>query len=121
MSTEHTNQPAPVTDHRDGYEKRDVAVGKLLLVTIAATMFVAAVLVVLFQFFTVETEQQVYNAVLAPESVPLRDLRAREDEILNSYAVVDSSQGIYRIPIEQAMKIIADEAFQNRATQEGQD
>ena len=119
MNKEHTDPPTPSVGHRDGYEKRDVAVGKLTIVTIVATVFVAAVLVVLFQFFTVESEQKVYEAVLAPESATLRDLRAREDEVLNSYAVVDTSLGAYRIPIEEAMRIVADEAFQNRTPREG--
>ena len=116
MADDHTHKTA---DHAgDGYERRDVAVGKLLLITAAATVFVAVVVIALFQYFTVETEQQVYDTVLAPESAVLRDLRVREDEVLNSYAVVDSTKGTYRIPVEQAMKLIADEAFQNRAREE---
>jgi hypothetical protein len=35
----------------------------------------------------------------------LRDLRAREDEVLNSYQWVDRSAGIVRIPIAEAMKL----------------
>jgi hypothetical protein len=35
----------------------------------------------------------------------LRDLRAREDQILNSYQWVDRSAGIVRIPIAEAMKL----------------
>lgn len=34
----------------------------------------------------------------------LRDLRAREDQVLNSYQWVDRSAGVVRIPIEEAMK-----------------
>ena len=117
MADHHTRESADRTG--SGYEKRDVAVGKLMLVTVASAVFVAVVVVVLFQFFTVESEQQVYDAVLAPESSVLRDLRAREDEVLNTYAVVDSTKGVYRIPVEYAMKLIADEKFRSRSTQEG--
>ena len=35
----------------------------------------------------------------------LRDLRAREDQVLNSYQWVDRSAGIVRIPIAEAMKL----------------
>ena len=35
----------------------------------------------------------------------LRDLRAREDQILNSYQWVDRSAGIVRIPIAEAMRL----------------
>lgn len=35
----------------------------------------------------------------------LRDLRAEEDRILNSYGWVDKNAGVVRIPIEQAMRL----------------
>src|SRR5206468_5449842 len=35
----------------------------------------------------------------------LRQLRAREDELLNSYGWIDRNAGVVRIPIEQAMKM----------------
>jgi hypothetical protein len=117
LADNHTHQTAERTG--DGYEKRDVAAGKLLLVTAAATIFVAVVVIGLLQLFSAESEQQVYDTVLAPESAVLRDLRAHEDDILNSYAVVDSTKGVYRIPVERAMKLIADEAFRNKTTPEG--
>jgi hypothetical protein len=37
----------------------------------------------------------------------LQTLRAREDRILNSYAWVDEERGIARIPVEEAMKLVA--------------
>jgi hypothetical protein len=36
----------------------------------------------------------------------LRDLRAREDEVLTTYGWVDKNGGVVRIPIEEAMKIV---------------
>jgi hypothetical protein len=35
----------------------------------------------------------------------LRDLRAHEDDILNSYGWVDKNAGVVRIPIDHAMKL----------------
>jgi hypothetical protein len=35
----------------------------------------------------------------------LRELRAKEDELLGSYGWVDKNAGVVRIPIEQAMKL----------------
>lgn len=116
MADDHNDKTTPADG---GYEKHDVAVGKLILGTAAITIFIAAFVIVLFQFFTLESEDQVYNAVLAPESATLLDMRAHEDEVLNSYAVVDSTKGICRIPIEHAMKLVADEAFQEKAAHEG--
>jgi hypothetical protein len=44
----------------------------------------------------------------------LRELRAREDELLTNYAWVDKTAGIVRIPIEEAMKIIANRGLPTR-------
>ena len=38
----------------------------------------------------------------------LRDLRAREDEILSTYGWVDQGAGIVRLPIDRAMKAIVE-------------
>ena len=46
----------------------------------------------------------------------LRTLRAREDEILTSYAWVDKNSGVVRVPIEEAMKITLKRGLPARQT-----
>jgi hypothetical protein len=48
----------------------------------------------------------------------LRELRAREDQILNSYQWVDRSAGIVRIPIAEAMKLTVERGFPVRPSPE---
>ena len=36
----------------------------------------------------------------------MRELRARDEEILTSYGWVDKNAGIVRIPIDEAMKLV---------------
>lgn len=48
----------------------------------------------------------------------LRDLRARDDQALNSYQWVDRSAGIVRIPIAEAMKMTAERGFPVRQSPE---
>jgi hypothetical protein len=98
-----------------GYEKSDVAIGRFVLVTLASVIFTVTVIVVLFQYFTVEKEDQFQRVVYAPESAALRDLRAKEDAELGSYGIVDDSLHRYRIPIERAMELVANEAFERHA------
>ena len=45
----------------------------------------------------------------------LRDLRANEDRILNSYAWVDRPAGTVRIPIAEAMKLVVERGLPVRA------
>ena len=41
----------------------------------------------------------------------LQDVRAREDRILNTYGWVDKSRGIVRIPVDEAMKLVAEQGL----------
>ena len=44
----------------------------------------------------------------------LADLRAKEDEILESVDVVDQNAGVYRIPIEDAMRLTLERGLPSR-------
>ena len=94
-----------------GYERRDVnlvKVGGFSLLTIVA---IIAVLVFVTDYFYVTTEQIIEEVVLSPPSRELRELRARETEELSTYKLLDAEAGLYRIPIERAMYLEAEEAF----------
>jgi hypothetical protein len=69
---------------------------------------------VLNDFFVSEKEKVVYETLLKPESNELLDLRAKELDILNSYKTLNADKGIYQIPIERAMQLLADEYSQQR-------
>jgi len=49
----------------------------------------------------------------------LRDQRAREDQMLNSYQWVDRGAGIVRIPITEAMKLTVERGLPVRAPEPG--
>ena len=95
-----------------GYEKQDVNLLKIALFGILGIIILIIVVILLVNYFTLIQEQVIYQEVLRPESSALRDLRVRETEELNSFAVLDSAKGLYRIPVERAMALLADEAFQ---------
>ncbi len=98
----------------DQYEKKDVNVSKIVGFTVAIIILLTAILIFMMEYFIYSREKMVYENVLKPESVELRELRAKEDRILHSYEVVDEEKGVYRIPIDRAMKIVADEAYRAR-------
>jgi hypothetical protein len=50
----------------------------------------------------------------------LKALRAEEDKILRSYGWVDKGNGIARIPIEEAMELMAQKSSRQQATGSGQ-
>lgn len=99
-----------------GYEKKDLNVTKTLIATVIIVVFLVASIAFVDEIFVHEKEQVITDVVLKPVSITLRDLRAKEDIVLNSYKLLDPQKGIYQIPIERAMKVCADEAFAKRTT-----
>ena len=97
-----------------GYDRNEVNVKTLLWVSVAGVLFIVVSAIALNSWFILTKEDVVYTSVLKPESVSLKELRAREDQVLNSYKVLDSAKGIYQIPIDRALKVVADEAYRSQ-------
>jgi hypothetical protein len=57
----------------------------------------------------------------AEPKVELKDLRADEDAILNSYGWVNPDKGIVRIPIDQAIDLVAQKGLPSKPSPTGQD
>jgi len=98
----------------EGYEKRDVNPAWIITITLIAIGLLTVIGVALNEFFLISKEDQVYEATLKPGSAALRELHAHEEEVLNSYKVIDPAKDQYQIPIDRAMELMADEAFQAR-------
>ena len=93
-----------------GYEKSDISANKIFLWGVISLVILVILVVFMVDFFTATKEELIYESVLRPESAALRELRAKEAEILSSYGVVDSAAGTYRIPIDRAMELVVQEA-----------
>lgn len=98
-----------------GYEKRDTNVRGIVWVTLISAVIIVLSVIMVNELFIATKEEIVEEVVLKPESVPLRELRARETSILESYDVIDAPKGIYRIPIERAMKLMAERAYERES------
>jgi hypothetical protein len=55
----------------------------------------------------------------AEPKIELKDLRADEDAILSSYGWIDPDKGIVRIPIDQAIDIVAQKGLPSKPSPEG--
>ena len=96
-----------------GYEKSDISVKKAFIWAGIIVVSIVVIIIFLNSVFISEVEKEVYQAVLKPESIELRDLRARETETLTSYKVIDEQNGVVQIPIERAMQLLSEEAFED--------
>lgn len=107
-------------DIEAGYEIADINVYKILGFVSSVVVFLIVAFILMNSYFISSKEQIYYEQVLQPGSEELRQLREQADEQMNSYAIIDSAENIYQIPIDQAMKSIADEEFQKRVQQSGE-
>jgi hypothetical protein len=105
------------TEEKSGYERQDVNIRRLLLVTLAVLFLIVVIIWAMNEYFFMAREELVYETVLKPESAELRELVARETETLNSYKMIDAQKGICQIPIERAMDVLAREHYQHQSTQ----
>lgn len=128
-------------DSQVAYERKDVNVFQIsafgigLLLACLVTVFA---MWALFDFFF--HREDVKNAdnpnalmmsqrpSLPPEprlqsqpKIELKDLHADEDAILHSYAWIDPNKGIVRIPIDQAIDMVAKKGLPSKPSPTGQD
>ena len=107
------------------HETTDVEIRGILIFgagLIVSAVFISFLVWVLFKYFEAREGRRVtpdYPLAItqAPRQPPepqlqinprgdMDQLRAQEDQILNSYGWVDQNTGVARIPIEEAMKMV---------------
>ena len=117
-----------------GYETTDVhvwAAGKFALALIAIILVSLGLLIGLFKYFqsreTANQARTIEPARVFPEPrleanpvLDLKALRAEEDKLLSGYAWVDPQKGLVRIPIDQAIDLIARRGLPSRPPTENQ-
>ena len=95
------------------YEKKDVNLVSVFGLSAIFIIVLVVILVFLIDYFVKSKEEIVYETQLKPESIELKDLFAAEKEKLSGYKILDQDKGIYQIPIDQAMELLAREASDN--------
>ena len=118
---------------RSEHETSDVNLRAILAFgggLIVACVFINFLVWLLFTYFSARESRQVPAVYplatrqenrLPPEPrlqtqprEDLRELRAREDEILTSYGWLDKNAGVVRIPIDRAMELQLERGFPTR-------
>ena len=127
----------PSQDRTVHHEESDVDIGAIFKIGTALIILAAAIHVVVWLVFAYfnnreATDLRTLYPLAAGQELrlppaprlqvtprqDLRDLRAREDEMLNSYQWVDRNAGIVRIPIAEAMKLTVERGLPVRQSPE---
>ena len=96
-----------------GYERHDVSVLHIVgFAIICLTLIVLGIFMV--DGFFVYTKERLVNEANQITPKALMELRAKHHETLSTYGVINETEGIYRIPISQAMKLLSEEAFERQ-------
>jgi hypothetical protein len=101
------------------------AVGKFAIALVVVTVVSLALVFGLMKFFQSQEANSVANTVQPTKLFPqpqlqqtpildLRAIRAEEDKILNGYGWVDQPKGVVRIPISDAIDILAKRGLPSR-------
>jgi len=72
---------------------------------LALVLIVAGVMIAMRQLYWVTTTSLVQSSELDVPNKLLSELNAADKDQLSSYDVVDPAKGIYRIPIDEAIKL----------------
>jgi hypothetical protein len=116
-----------------GFERTDVdawAIGKFGIALVLICVASMAMLLFVFHYFIAREGPPPPKAFSNPanvrrpagtvlEETPVVDLareRAAEDKILNSYGWVDKDKGIVRVPIDQAIDMLAQKGLPSRTS-----
>jgi hypothetical protein len=114
---------AEVTGDHDAYEEEGaeagvefdyVEAGQIMVITVVILVAIVMAAVVLIQWTDIR-HQTVLTEFTGMSGYP--ELRASETHgtrLLENYEVVDAREGIYRIPIDRAIAIMANEAYEQR-------
>lgn len=118
-----------------GYEPATISLGRIvtwgigLIVGLALVLVIATIMLLVFASPSISISVPPAGVALsqaAPTPLPpppdlettpgqsAQFVNSREDSVLNSYGYVDRSKGIVRIPIDQAINVIAQQGLPSR-------
>lgn len=113
------NNHKKTADSGDGYDRTDINVRWVVSITIIVVSLIVISVFFLYEYFVYEKERQIYELTLKPESEQLLKIRASEDSTLTTYGPKDTITGAYRIPIDSAIQLMADENARDSASRGG--
>ena len=113
MSNESSmNDGASAESLAAGYEVSDVSIPAIVIFAVCCVVAIVLGIVALDGYFVHIKEKLLREANRYPHT-ELTELKATARGKLSSYGVVDKDNKVYRIPVDQAMKLLAEEAFSN--------
>ncbi len=96
-------------------EEEGISTGFVALIISVITFFVIVIVVVAINIAPLEFERARLTAIANTEYPLQQETKSAADEKLTGYESVDPANGVYRLPIDEAMKIVVAEAAEKAA------
>jgi len=93
-----------------GYDRSEPLTAPILANIVGILVILVVVIGAVTFYYNTYTERLVEERQLTPVSQDLLDLRAKEDQQLNSYGIADKAAGTVRLPLSRAMELVVAEA-----------
>lgn len=112
--------PRRVFDFSDRFEEEKergvayegIAATQIMSIAVAILVVILVSVVVIFGWFDQVTQETRAEAANVQNYELLQESEAEAEEVLTQYGVVDEDEGIYRIPVDEAMEIMATEEYE---------
>jgi hypothetical protein len=101
-------------DHPQSYDHSDPHARAIVLYMAATVVGLALVGIAVQAYYELIQSKGEYEQVLSQDNWQLMDLRNKEQWELTHYGYVDKNKGVVRLPIEQAMQAVAQDAAENK-------
>lgn len=98
-----------------GVEHEGVEAGQIIGLVLATGVALALSIFAIIQFFDITADAVRYETAGLSGYPELRESRFESTRLLSQYGAVDGSDDRYRIPIDRAMELMANEAHQDAA------
>lgn len=95
-----------------GFEDEGENIRKIIIIGILGFAIFITILAFMDDLFAVAREDEIQTVDWGVQSAQLQEMHTHESEILHSYKLLDPEKAIYRVPIDRAMRLVAEESFQ---------
>lgn len=115
-----TNRKDVMVEHHDeafGVEPENVDASPVIMAAIIGTLVVITIVIMIFQWSKQEFAYARAEATEMTGYPELRENRLNAERQLSQYDVLDAEQGVYRIPIDRAIDLMAQQAYQQSGGQ----
>jgi hypothetical protein len=93
-----------------GVEHEGIEASQILALTVVTIVIIGVLIAVLFQLYGSSTSNLRQDVAATANYPELRETRVQAERLLTQFERVENEEGVYRIPIDQAMELLVRES-----------